>query len=180
MREQRDLTSPQMPHGKTHCVSMQPPPQSGVLLFAKHNHLAPHSFTGYQPLISGCRVYGTTSHSHDNSPSSAAAVCRGHFSNSHDNSPSSAAAVCRGHFSNSHDNSPSSAAAVCRGHFSNSHDNSPSSAAAVCRGHFLIHMITSPHQRLPCVEDISNSHDNIPSSAAAVCRGLRSLTHSRR
>ncbi len=41
---------------KTHCVSMQPPPQSGVLLFAKHNHLAPHSFTGYQPLISGCRV----------------------------------------------------------------------------------------------------------------------------
>ncbi len=71
----RDLTSPQMPHGKTHCVSMQPPPQSGVLLFAKHNHLAPHSFTGYQPLISGCRVNGTTSHSHDNSPSLAAAVC---------------------------------------------------------------------------------------------------------
>ncbi len=61
--------------------------------------------------------------------------------------------MCRGHFSNSHDNSPSSAAAVCRGHFSNSHDNSPSSAAAVCRGHFLIHMITAPHQRLPCVED---------------------------
>ncbi len=123
MREQRDLTSPQMPHVKTHCVSMQPPPQSGVLLFAKHNHLAPHSFTGYQPLISGCRVYRTTSHSHYNSPSSAATVCRGHFSNSH--------------------------------------DNSPSSAAAVCRGHFLIHMITAPHQRLPC-------------------RGLRSLTHSRR
>ncbi len=72
---QRDLTSPQMPHGKTHCVSMQPPPQSGVLLFAKHNHLAPHSFTGYQPLISGCRVNGTTSHSHDNSLSLAAAVC---------------------------------------------------------------------------------------------------------
>ncbi len=70
MREQRDLTSPQMPHGKTHCVSMQPPPQSGVLLCAEHNHLAPHSFTGYQPLISGCRVYGTTSYSHDNSPSS--------------------------------------------------------------------------------------------------------------
>ncbi len=41
----RDLTLPQMLHGKTHCVSMQPPPQSGVLLFAKHNHLAPHSFT---------------------------------------------------------------------------------------------------------------------------------------
>ncbi len=75
MWEQRDLTSAQMPHGKTHCVSMQPPPQSGVLLFAKHNHLAPHSFTGHQPLISGCRVNGTTSHSHDNSPSLAAAVC---------------------------------------------------------------------------------------------------------
>ncbi len=56
MREQRDLTSPQMPHGKTHYLSMQPPPQSGVLLCAKHNHLAPHSFTRYQPLISGCRV----------------------------------------------------------------------------------------------------------------------------
>ncbi len=97
MREQRDLTSPQMPHGKTHCVSMQPPPQSGVLLCAEHNHLAPHSFTGYQPLISGCRVYGTTSHSHD---------------------------------------------------------NSPSSAAAVGREHFIIHMITAPHQRLPCVVNI--------------------------
>ncbi len=70
-----DLTLPRMPHGKTHCVSMQPPRQSGVLLFAKHNHLAPHSFTGYQPLISGCRVNGTTSHSHNNSPSLAAAVC---------------------------------------------------------------------------------------------------------
>ncbi len=57
-----------------HCVSMQPPPQSGVLLFAKHSHLAPHSFTGYQALISGCRVNVTTSHSHDNSPSLAAAV----------------------------------------------------------------------------------------------------------
>ncbi len=53
------------------------PPQSGVLLCAEHNHLAPHSFTRYQPLISGCDVYGTTSHSHDNSPSSVAAVCTG-------------------------------------------------------------------------------------------------------
>ncbi len=98
IREQRDLTSPQMPHVKTHCVSMQlPPPQSVVLLCAEHNHLAPHSFTGYQPLISGCRVYRTTSHSHD---------------------------------------------------------NSPSSAATVCREHFIIHMITAPHQRLPCVENI--------------------------
>ncbi len=51
----------------------------------------------------------------------------------------------------SHDTSPSSAAAVCRGHF-HSHDNSPSSAAALCRAHSLIHMITAPHQRLPCVE----------------------------
>ncbi len=32
------------------------PASSGVLLCAKHNHLAPHSFTRYQPLISGCRV----------------------------------------------------------------------------------------------------------------------------
>ncbi len=28
MLEQRDLTSPQMPHGKIHCLSMQPPPQA--------------------------------------------------------------------------------------------------------------------------------------------------------
>ncbi len=68
---------------KTHCVSkMQPPPQSGVPLCAEHNHSAPHSFTGYQPLISGCRVNETASHSHDNSPSLAATVCRGHCSNS--------------------------------------------------------------------------------------------------
>ncbi len=84
MREQRDLTSPQMLHGKTHCVSMQPPPQSGVLLFAKHN----------RSLISGYRVYGTTSHSHDNSPSLAATVCAEQPSHSHDNSPSLAATVC--------------------------------------------------------------------------------------
>ncbi len=32
------------------------PTSSGVLLCAKHNHLAPHSFTRYQPLISGCLV----------------------------------------------------------------------------------------------------------------------------
>ncbi len=77
MREQRDLTSSQTLHGKPYCLSMQPPPQSGVLLCAKHNHLAPHSITWYQPLISGCRVYWTTSHSHDTSPSSAAAMCTG-------------------------------------------------------------------------------------------------------
>ncbi len=53
------------------------PPQSGVLLCAEHNHLAHHSFTGYQPLISGYCVNGTTSHSHDNSPSLVAAVCTG-------------------------------------------------------------------------------------------------------
>ncbi len=35
-------------------------------------------FTRYQPLISGCRVWKTLlSHSHDTSPSSVAAVCRG-------------------------------------------------------------------------------------------------------
>ncbi len=59
-REQRVLMAPQMPHGKTHCLSMQPPPQSGVLLCAKHNHLAPHSFTRCQPLISSCRVWEDT------------------------------------------------------------------------------------------------------------------------
>ncbi len=53
------------------------------------NHLipAPHqrlpcvldnlTFPRYQPLISSCRVYRTTSHSHGNSPTSAAAMCRG-------------------------------------------------------------------------------------------------------
>ncbi len=28
MREQINLTSPQMPHGKSHCLSRQPPPQA--------------------------------------------------------------------------------------------------------------------------------------------------------
>ncbi len=40
---------------------------------AKHNHLAPHSFTRY--LISGCHVWKTLlSYSHDTSPPTA--VCR--------------------------------------------------------------------------------------------------------
>ncbi len=87
MREQRDLTSPQMLHGKTHCVSMQPPPQSGVLLFAKHNRLAPLSFN--------YRVYGTTSHSHDNSPSLAATVCKEQPLSHMIIAPSLAATVCK-------------------------------------------------------------------------------------
>ncbi len=134
MREQRDLTSPQMPHGKTHCVSMQPPPQSGVLLCAEHNHLAPHSFTGYQPLISGCHVNGTTSHSHDNSPSLAAAVCT--------KQPLIHMIIAP------HQQLP------WVEDIYNSHDNSPSLADAVCSEHFIIHMITGPYQRLPCVVNI--------------------------
>ncbi len=63
MREQRDLTSPQMLHGRTHCVSMQPPPQSGVLLFAKHNRSS---------------LIHMIIHSRDNSPSLAATVCSEH------------------------------------------------------------------------------------------------------
>ncbi len=135
MREQRDLTSPQMPHGKTHCVSMQPPPQSGVLLFAKHNHLAPHSFTGYQPLISGCRVYGTTSNSHDNSPSSAAAVCREHFLIHMITAP--------------HQRLP-----CVEDIFLIHMITAPHQRLPCVEDIFLIHMITAPHQRLPCVEDI--------------------------
>ncbi len=50
-------------------------PQSGVLPCAKHNQLAPPSFTQYQPLISGCHVWKTLlSYSHDTSPPTA--VCR--------------------------------------------------------------------------------------------------------
>ncbi len=69
IQELRVLMWLQMPHGKTHCLSMQPP----ALPCAKHNHLAPHSFTRYQPLISGCRVWKTLlSYSHDTSPPTAA------------------------------------------------------------------------------------------------------------
>ncbi len=39
-----------------------------------------------------------------------------------------------------------------------SQDTSPSSVAAVCTGQPLIHIITAPHQRLPCVEDIFLIH----------------------
>ncbi len=135
MREQRDLTSPQMLHGKTHCVSMQPPPQSGILLCAELNHLAPHSFTGYQPLISGCHVYGTTSHSHDNSPSSAAAVCREHFIIHMITAP--------------HQWLP-----CVEDIFLIHMITAPHQQLLCVEDIFLIDMITAPHQRLPCVEDI--------------------------
>ncbi len=62
MREQRDLTSPQMPHGKTHCVSMQPPPQSGVLLFAKQvlqSRMLARSWERKHPLQDVCIKMGS-------------------------------------------------------------------------------------------------------------------------
>ncbi len=65
--ELRVPMSPQMPHGP---LSKHAAP----LPCTKHNHLALHSFTRYQPLISGCRVWKTLlSYSHDTSPSTA--VC---------------------------------------------------------------------------------------------------------
>ncbi len=107
------LMSPQMPHGKTHCPSMQPPAPEQRSAMSKaqslgssliHTIPAPHqrlpgledtallfiryqppnsslpcvedtlSFTWYQPLISGCRVWKTLlSYSHDTSPPTA--VC---------------------------------------------------------------------------------------------------------
>ncbi len=72
------------------------------------------------------------------------------LTHSHDTSPSSAAAVCRGHF-HSHDNSPSSAAAVCRAH-SLIHMITAPYQRLPCVEDTFIHMITAPHQWLPCVE----------------------------
>ncbi len=72
--ELRVPMSPQMLHGPL-SKHAAPPPQSGILPCTKHSHLAPHSFTRYQPLISGCRVWKTLlSYSHDTSPPTA--VCR--------------------------------------------------------------------------------------------------------
>ncbi len=70
--ELRVPISLQMPHGP---LSKHAAP----LPCTKHNHLAPRSFTRYQPLISGCHVWKTLlSYSHDTSPPQRSAVCRGH------------------------------------------------------------------------------------------------------
>ncbi len=78
--ELRVLMSPQMPHGKTHCLSMQPPASERRSAVCKAQSLGsslihmiptPHQwlpcledtallFTRYQPHISGCHVYRDT------------------------------------------------------------------------------------------------------------------------
>ncbi len=73
----------------------------------------------------------------------------GTTSRSHDNSPSLAATVCSEHFII---HMITSAAALCVEDIYNSHDNSHLSAATVCSEHFIIHMITSAAAL--CVEDI--------------------------
>ncbi len=113
--ELRVPMSPQMPHG----------PLS--------KHAAPRL------RAASCRVQSTITwlltHSHDTSPSSAAAVFGRHCSLIHTiPAPPQRSAVCRGH-SHSHDTSPTSAAAVFGRHCS------------------LIRTIAAPHQRLPCLED---------------------------
>ncbi len=64
---------PQMPHGP---LSKHAAPRlRAALCRVQSSHLAPHSFTRYQPLISGCCVWKTLlSYSHDTSPPTA--VCR--------------------------------------------------------------------------------------------------------
>ncbi len=93
--ELRVPMSPQMPHGP----------------------LSKHTAPRHRAAV--CRVQSTITwlltHSHDTSPSSAAAVFGRHCSLIHTiPAPRQRSAVCRGH-SHSHDTSPTSAAAVCRG-----------------------------------------------------------------
>ncbi len=126
--------SPQMLHGPL-SKHAAPPPQSGILPCTKHSHLAPHSFTRYQPLISGCRVWKTL------------------LSYSHDTSPQQRSAVCRGHSLIHMIPAPHQRSAVCREHPLIHMIPAPHQRSAVCRGHSLIHMIPAPHQRQPCLED---------------------------
>ncbi len=113
--ELRVPMSPQMPHG----------PLS--------KHAAPRLRAAF------CRVQSTVTwlltHSHDTSPSSAAAVFGRHCSLIH-TIPA-----------------PQQRSAMCRGHSLVHMIPAPHQRSAVCRGHFLIHMIPAPHQRLPCLED---------------------------
>ncbi len=89
IRELRVLMSPQMPHGKTHCLSMQP--QSGMqstttwLLTHSHDTSSVAAMSGRH-----CSLIHTIP-----APQQRSAVCRGH-SHSHDSSPTSAAVVGRG------------------------------------------------------------------------------------
>ncbi len=90
--------SPQMPHGKTHCLRMQPPTSERRSATCKAQSL------------------GSSLTSHDTSPSSVAAMSGRHCSLIHTIPvPQLRSAVCRGHF-NSHDSSPTSAAVMGRGH----------------------------------------------------------------
>ncbi len=93
IQELRFLMSP---HGKTHCLSMQPPASERHSAVCKaqslgssliHTIPAPHQRL---PCVEDTLSFT------DISPTSAAAVCRGYSSHSHDTSPTSVAAVCRG------------------------------------------------------------------------------------
>ncbi len=105
-----------------------------------------------------CRVQSTVTwlltHSHDTSPSSAAAVFGRHCSLIHTiPAPQQRSAVCRGHSLIHMIPAPHQRSAVCREHPLIHMIPAPHQRSAVCRGHSLIHMIPAPHQRQPCLED---------------------------
>ncbi len=114
IQELRIRMSPQMPHGPL------------------YKHAAPRLRAVF------CRVQSTITwlltHSHDTSPSSAAAVFGRHCSNIHTiPAPQQRSAVCRGH--------------------PLIHITPAPHQRLQCRGYPLIHTIPAPHKRLPCVED---------------------------
>ncbi len=98
------------------------------------------------------------------------------LTHSHDTSPSSAAAVVwKTLLSYSHDTSPPTSGLPCvRGHSLIHMITSPTSAAAVFGRHCsFIHTIPASHQRLPCVEDSALSLFKVTWKPL-----LQSLTHS--
>ncbi len=80
------LMSPQMPQGKTHCLSMQPPASERCSAVCKAQSLGSSLFFGRQ-----CSLIHTIP-----VPQQQSAVGRGH-SHSHDTSHMSAAALCTGY-----------------------------------------------------------------------------------
>ncbi len=103
-------------------------------------------------------------HSHDTSPSSAAAGFGRHCSLIHTiPAPQQQSAVCRGHSLIHMIPAPHQAAAGFGRHCSLIHMiPAPQQRSAMCRGHSLIHMIPVPRQRLPCVEDTRSFTDTSP------------------
>ncbi len=123
IQELRVLMSPQMPHRKTLCPSMQPPASERCSAMCNAQSLGSSLIHSIPAAAARFGRHCSLIHKIQ-APQQGSAVCRGH-SHSHDTSPSSAAAGFGRHCPLSHTiPAPQQQSAVCRGH-SHSHDTSP-------------------------------------------------------